>query len=45
MKNSDIERAKKEGYDIRMDFEINRDGLEGKFHVSSFIFVLFKHTF
>lgn len=33
MKNNDIEKAKKEGFEKRMDFEENRDGLEEKFHV------------
>lgn len=33
MKNNDIEKVKKEGYDKRINFERNRDGLEEKYHV------------
>jgi len=40
MKNNDIEKTKKEGYDIRGNFEQNRDGLEGKFHVIPIIIII-----
>ncbi len=40
MKNNDIERFKKEGYENRVDFEGNRDELEEKFHVIFYKFRL-----
>jgi hypothetical protein len=38
MKNNDFENAKKEGNEKRVDFDENRDGLEGKYHVKNFLF-------
>ena len=41
MKNSDIERAKKEGHENRIDFEDNRDGMEEKYHVNIIYYLFF----
>ena len=44
MKNNDFEKAKKEGNEKRVDFEENRDGLEGKYHVKKIYIFLFKEN-